>query len=127
MVDLTDEEFEAARERGLESFVREPHAKAARYDRTSGMIIVDLYNGCTFAVPGRQLQGLEDASDDELAEVEVVGWGYGLHWETCDADLTVPDMLAGSFGTARYMEKHRARLRAIAEELDGRRDAIAAE
>ena len=28
---------------------------------------------------------------------------YGLHWEKLDADFTVPGLLAGIFGTKRYM------------------------
>ena len=128
MADLTEVEYEAATERGRVSFETEPHAKSARYDRRTGMVVVELYNGCTFAFPPRQCQDLEDATDDELAEVEIIGWGFGLHWETRDADFTVPGLMAGRFGTAKFMEKHRQRLRAI---LDGweaaRRDAVAAE
>ena len=63
----------------------------------------------------RQLQGLTDASDDELMQVEIIGLGYGLHWEAKDADFTVGGLMAGRFGTASYMERERARLRAILE------------
>lgn len=126
MADLTDEEFEAANERGRISFETEPHAKSARFDRATRMIVVELYNGCIFAFPPRQLQGLENATDDELAEVEVLGVGYGLHWGTRDADFTVPGLLAGRFGTAAFMKKHRERLRAILADWEaGRRNAAA--
>ena len=33
--------------------------------------------------------------DEDLAQVEVLGSGYGLHWEALDADFTLP----GLFGT----------------------------
>ena len=53
--------------------------------------------------PARLAQGLENATDDELAAVEILGLGYGLHWEALDADLSVPGLLAGRFGTKAYM------------------------
>ena len=124
MDELTDEEFEAANERGRVVFETEPHAKTVRHDLKSGMTIVELYNGCTFAFPPRQLQGLTDASDDELMQVEIIGLGYGLHWEAKDADFTVGGLMAGRFGTASYMERERARLRAIlTAEIDKRHHA----
>ncbi|MAM40792.1 MAG: hypothetical protein CL949_20400 [Erythrobacter sp.] len=68
-------------------------------------MIVDLTNGCTFAFPPRLAQELETATDKDLAAVEILGAGYGLHWETLDADLSVPGLLAGLFGTKAYMAR----------------------
>ena len=62
-------------------------------------------NGCTFAFPPRLAQGLEDATADQLAEVEILGAGYGLHWEALDADLSLPGLLAGLLGTKAYMAR----------------------
>ena len=109
MVDLTDAEIDAALERGRVAQQTEPRATAARYDRKNGRIIVDLTNGCTFAFPPRMAQGLETATDEELASVEILGAGYGLHWETLDADLSVPGLLAGLFGTRAYMARRAGR------------------
>lgn len=105
MADLTDAEIEAALERGRIAQQTEPRAVSARYDQKIGRIIVELTNGCTFAFPPRMAQGLEAATDDELAAVEIMGAGYGLHWEALDADLSVPGLLAGLFGTKAYMAR----------------------
>jgi len=83
----------------------EPRAKRARYDRKTGRVLVELTNGCSFAFPARRAQGLEDASDDELADVSILGCGLGLHWEKLDVDLSVPGLLAGLFGTKAWMDK----------------------
>lgn len=83
----------------------EPRGATARNDGENSRIIVDLTNGCTFAFPPRLAQGLETATDDELAAVEIVGAGYGLHWEALDADYSVPGPLAGLFGTRAYMAR----------------------
>ena len=100
----------------------EPRARAARFDAASGRIVVDLANGCSFAFPARLAQGLEDASADALAEVEVLGQGYGLHWEKLDVDLSVPGLLAGLFGTKAYMDRQRA-ARAGASTSQAKADA----
>ena len=109
MADLTDKEIDTALARGRAAASSEPRAASARYDRRLDRIIVELTNGCTFAFPPRLAQGLEQATEGELAEVEVLGKGYGLHWETLDVDFTVPGLLAGIFGTRAYMARHAGR------------------
>lgn len=105
MVELTDTAIAAALERGRAAHANEPRAAAARYDRSSGRVIVDLENGCTFAFPPRLAQGLEAASDDQLAAVEILGRGYGLHWEELDVDLSLLGLMAGIFGTKAWMAR----------------------
>lgn len=105
MADLTDTEIDRALARGNAARLSEPHAATARYDRAIDRIVVELTNGCTFAFPPRLAQGLETATADQLAEVEILGRGSGLHWEALDADLSVPNLLAGLFGTQAYMAR----------------------
>src|SRR3984893_16103020 len=97
-----------AERRGERSLRSEPRARAARYDRKTGRVHVDLTNGCSFAFPARKAQGLERASAADLAQVEILGLGLGLHWERLDVDLSVPGLLAGLFGTKAYMDRQRA-------------------
>lgn len=104
----TDAMVVAAERRGQRSLRTEPRARAARYDRRTGRVHVDLTNGCTFAFPARNAQGLERASNSELAQVEILGLGLGLHWEQPEVDLSVPGLLAGLFGTKAYMDRQRA-------------------
>jgi Protein of unknown function (DUF2442) len=94
-----------AERRGARSLRTEPHARAVRYDHRSGRVHVDLTNGCSFAFPARSAQELERASDADLAQVEVLGLGLGLHWERLDVDLSVPGLLAGLFGAKAYMDR----------------------
>ena len=72
------------------------------------MIVVELSNDCTFAFPPRYCQGLETATDQQIAAVEVMGVGFGLGWDELDTHLTVEGLLMGSFGSQRYMERFRA-------------------
>jgi len=103
MAELTQEEYEAAVERGRIAEETEPRAKSAHYDRATGRIVVELKNDCTFSFPARLAQGLENATEEQLAEVEVLGRGYGLHWEALNEDHAIPALVAGIFGTRKYM------------------------
>jgi len=120
MADLTDAAIDAALERGRAANANEPRAAAARYDRASGRVIVDLENGCAFAFPPRLAQGLETASDDQLAAVEILGRGYGLHWEELDVDLSLPNLMAGLFGTKAWMARHAGRATSAAKAAASR-------
>lgn len=103
MAELTDEQIAAANERGRIFRETHPHATAARYDARADRVIVELVNGATFAFPPRLIQGLHDATPAQIAEVEVLGAGYGLHWESLDLDYSVPGLMNGVFGTAKWM------------------------
>lgn len=103
MAELTDSQIDAALERGRIAAETEPRAAAARYDAKSGRVIIDLTNGATFAFPARLAEGLADARPEDLADIEILGRGFGLHWEKLDVDYTVPGLVSGVFGTARWM------------------------
>ncbi len=120
MAELTDMQIDAALERGRTAHLHEPRAAAARYDRRSGRVIVELTNGCTFAFPPRLAQGLESATEQQLSQVEILGTGTGLHWEALDADLSVPGLLAGLFGTKAYLARQAGRATSAAKAAAAR-------
>ncbi len=105
MAELTDAQIDAALERGRAARQQEPRAVGARYDRQLGRVMVELTNGCTFAFPPRLVEGLEHATEEQLGQVELLGAGSGLHWEALDADLSVPGLLAGLFGTRAHLAR----------------------
>jgi len=104
---MSDAEIGTAIERGRIAGRNKPRAASAQYDPSAERVIIELTNGCMFTFPARTAQGLENATDDQLAEVEIVGSGYGLHWEALDADFSVPGLLAGRFGTEAFMARCR--------------------
>jgi hypothetical protein len=106
--ETVDEMFEAAERVGREKAATEPRARAVRHDRKTKRVLVELKHGCTFAFPARLAEGLEHASDADLASDEILGPGNGLHWESLDVDLTIPGLLAGLFGTKAYMDRTRS-------------------
>lgn len=109
MANPTEAEFEVAEARGRKMLETEPRAISARYDRKTGRVVVDLVNGCTYAFPVQLVQDLQGASHDDLAGIHVDGLGFNLHWPALDADLYVPSLVAGIFGTRDWMAKELAR------------------
>jgi hypothetical protein len=85
-------------------------------------MIVDLTNGCSFIFPPRLVQGLGAASDDQLADVVILGAGVGLHWEDLDVDLSVHGLLAGLFGTEAYMARRAGQATSPAKASAARRN-----
>lgn len=119
MVEIPDVEIDAALERG-KRLADEPRAETARYDRRSKRIVVELMNGCVFAFPPQLAQGLENATADQLSSVEILGAGYGLHWEELDVDFTVPGLMAGIFGTRAYMARRAGQAKSPAKAAAAR-------
>ncbi len=120
MTELTDAEIDAALKRGARARLVEPHASSARYDRSADRMIVELTNGCVFVFPPRLAQGLEDAGAEQLEQVEILGAGSGLHWEALDVDLSVPDLLAGVFGTKSWLARKAGATRSPAKAAAAR-------
>ena len=99
-----DKQFKQAKQAGLVA-INEPRAKSAKFSRARRQVVVELTNGCTFMFPVDMAQGLSGASDSELSAVEVLGSGFGLHWEKLDADLSIPALVVGLFGSKSWMQE----------------------
>lgn len=79
------------------------HAVAARYDRRRKRVLVRLNTGVELTFPAALAEGLADADADALADIEISASGLGLHWPQLDADLYMPAILQGTFGSKRWM------------------------
>lgn len=121
---LTDQQIDAAQARGRRADQQEPRAARARFDKRTGHISLVLTNGCTFAFPPHLAQGLETAADDELANMEILGNGYGLHWPALDVDLSVPSLLSGILGTRAFMARQAGRVSSPAKALAARANGM---
>jgi hypothetical protein len=106
---ISDEEFERqyaeAVKRGKEQMKTEPRAKCATYDAAARRLNIELLSGCVFIVPVDLMQGLRGASDEDLADFKLMPRGFDLHWDKLDAQFTVAGLLAGRFGTKKWMAK----------------------
>jgi hypothetical protein len=85
----------------------EPLVTAVEYKPGPGLdlIILKLSDGRRHVIPRELLQGLESGTSRQIAHVDIVGGGTGLHWPDLDADLYVPALLRGVYGTRQWMAK----------------------
>ncbi len=61
------------------------------------MIHVQLTDGRIIGFPASRFKLLKDASDEQLAKVEIKLNGYALRWEDLDEDITVIGIVLGNF------------------------------
>ena len=100
---VTDEEIARADERAKEFESRVPKALSAQYDRRTRRVVIQLSSNLGIFFSPRAAEGLEHATAEELAEIEISPSGYGLHFPQLDADLYVPALLEGVFGSERWI------------------------
>jgi hypothetical protein len=81
------------------------YATAARFDRRRGHVVVKLNTGLELAFPAELAEGLQGADDDALGDIQIAPSGLGLHWPKLDADLYVPALMQGVFGSRRWMAR----------------------
>lgn len=81
------------------------HAVSARYDRRRSRVVVTLNTGLEVAFPARLAEGLAEGSPEDLAVIEISPAGLGLHWPRLEADLYLPALLQGVFGSRQWMAR----------------------
>jgi Protein of unknown function (DUF2442) len=96
-------QIDGARQAGAELDATEPRAFKAWYDEIGDRVFIELRNKVVMGFPPALLQGLREATPEQLMAVEITSSGYGLHWETLDADLSVPQLVTGVYGTQKWM------------------------
>lgn len=101
----TDEEIDAAIALAKLREPFRPKAVAAAYRAETDKIVITLATGVELSIPRKLLQGLENADPQDVADVEVLGPGDSLHWESLDVDHYVPGLIEGVFGNRRWMSE----------------------
>lgn len=101
----TDAEIDAAIEEARRLEKHDRRAVRASYSDGTDSIILVLENGVTLSVPRRLLQGLTEAKPGELNQIELLGRGTGLYWPALDVAHLVAGLLAGTYGSAKWMER----------------------
>jgi hypothetical protein len=97
-----------------------PKAVAAEYRAKEDVVAVKLASGVELVIPRELLQGLENATPDQVAQVEIWGPGSSLHWEPLDVDHYVPSLIEGVFGNRRWMSELGKRGGAVRSEAKAR-------
>jgi Protein of unknown function (DUF2442) len=104
---LTEEnlvdQIEQAKEKGRRANQEEPRAKSAHYSSQENLVIIELKNGASFSFPPDLVEGLGNAAPEVLQDLWIPESGDSIHWEQLDVSFSIPGLLAGIFGTKRWM------------------------
>ncbi|MGD0790404.1 MAG: DUF2442 domain-containing protein [Terriglobales bacterium] len=100
----TNAEIDRAIERA-KSLQNEPRVTEVEYRPGSGLdlLILKLSDGHRHMIPREDLQGLRSATKEQIARVEILGNGTGLHWPALNLDFYVPSLLRRVYGNKKWM------------------------
>ena len=88
---------------GAERRARGGHAVSVGYAPRIRRLHIELASGVALDIPAAMIEGLGNAKASVIAKVELIGSGTGLHRSELDLDVSVPDLVAGCFGTKAWM------------------------
>jgi hypothetical protein len=103
MANITDAELTEAKASWEEERFHRAIPQAVRYDRLEKCIAIVFENGETFSIPCHKLRELDNAQEDELEAVQLLG-ETGLHWEKLDVDYSISGLMSGSSVNLRRPE-----------------------
>jgi len=98
----TDAEIEAALERA-KVHDGDPRARTVEHIPDLNLLIVGLSNGRRLVLPIEDIQGLFNATHEQIQNYELLGSGTGISFPDLDADLYVPALIEGVYGNRRWM------------------------
>ena len=100
----TDEEIDASLERSKLVPPR-PRALTGEYNHTVNLVILKIDNGQRLVTPREQIQGLEDATEGQLADIQIFA-GQDIAWPQLAVDHYLPRLLEGNYATDEWKQAH---------------------
>jgi len=95
--------FDLATQRGKDIQTFKPRALSACYDRKNRRVVIQLSSNLDVSFSPDNAQGLEHAEPSQLEKIEISPSGLGIHFPRLDADLYLPALLEGFFGSKKWM------------------------
>jgi len=103
----TDKEIDAALE-AAKPYDDEPRAISAEYvGGKADVLVIRLSTSGRLTIPREELQGLENATEAQLSEIQLWGGGISLSWPQLDVDHYLPHLLEHRYGSDAWMESLR--------------------
>ena len=98
----TEAEIAAALEKA-KRHANDPLAQTVEHIPGLNLLIVGLSNGRRLVLPIEDLQGLGNATHEQIQKYELLGHGTGISFPDLDVDLYVPALIEGVYGNRRWM------------------------
>jgi hypothetical protein len=98
----TDAEIEAALKQA-KLHDSDPRAQTVEHIPALKLLIVGLSNSRRLVLPIEDMQGLGNATHEQIQNYELLGRGTGISFPELDVDLYVPALIEGVYGNRRWM------------------------
>jgi hypothetical protein len=103
------QDFIKAKELGKKELAELPKIIKLSLDKQNRRLVFDLTNSVTLIVPADLLQGLQNASENDLTAVEFWDEGLMVYWKNLDVAFQTSSLLLGIFGTKRWLSEINSR------------------
>ncbi len=80
-----------------------PLASGCYFDKGDRMIVIEFSIGTEYRLPPELAQGLQNATDEHLSNIELFPSGSAVRWPDLDVDLSIPFIMEGLFGNKSWM------------------------
>lgn len=100
---ITEEAFAVATRRATARLNQSPGVVKAYVDAQAGRVVLELNTEMVLSFPLKDVEGLSQATPQDLDEIEISPSGLGIHFPLLDVDLYVPSLLQGFLGTRPWM------------------------
>ncbi|MBV9868098.1 MAG: DUF2442 domain-containing protein [Abitibacteriaceae bacterium] len=90
---ISDAEVEQVKLSSAQRDKSEPRLDTAHYEASTGQLILTMRSGVSVSVLARQLKSLEQATDEQLADMRVASRGAALFWDSLDVQMTTIALL----------------------------------
>jgi hypothetical protein len=101
---MTDEEIDAWLEEARnDASPPDPEAISAEYMRSLDVIVIKIDNGTRLVIQRELMQGLEDATPEELSNIEIIG-GNIIGWTALDVHHHLDRLRESKYSTERWKQ-----------------------
>jgi len=85
--EISKAEWRKIEARGKHQAKTENRAVSLAYDRKRELLVIGLRNGVFVSIPRSRMKGLKNATDAQLENMQLIGWGSELLWPDLDEGL----------------------------------------
>lgn len=108
-MEISNEVFEAANQRGTVKKSAYQTVVAVRYDRRICRVVVSLASGLDLTFSPRDAQGLENSNPADFVDIQISASGLGIHFPKLDADIYIPALIEGFLGSKSWLATENGR------------------
>jgi hypothetical protein len=99
-VDISDEDIDAALEDAKLQPER-PRALSAEYNKGLDVIVIKIDNGRRLIIPREEIQGLENATDEQLSKIDIYS-GADIDWPLLSVNHYFYHLIEGRYASDKW-------------------------